>query len=44
MAFLFGKNGKTFKPKKDIPEGTHQVKTDDGDGDDDFGYGLDVDD
>jgi len=24
MAFLFGKNGKTFKPKKDIPEGTHQ--------------------
>jgi len=24
MAFLFGKNGKTFKPRKDIVEGTHQ--------------------
>ena len=26
MAFLFGKNGKTFKPRKDIVEGTHQVQ------------------
>ena len=24
MSFLFNKNNKTFKPKKSIPEGTHQ--------------------
>jgi len=26
MSFFFGKSGKTFKPKKDIPEGSHQFE------------------